>query len=269
MATALLGSTGESRIRDGRRITYATLGQPGGFPILYLHGAIGSPRWRTPELDGLILEYGLRYVVVNRPGFAGSDPDPERSVASFASDVRDLVDQFGFERFAVLGVSAGAPYALACGWAMPERIVAVASVSPLPAAAGPGASVGLRYQAPLLAFGTPGLGFPAASCVLRLLGLRSSTGARAMIDDYEVCRRPWGLDPGEIATSVILSHGTRDRLVPFAHALRLADAIPDCQICTLPGAGHFFLSRHLRDVIAPLAVRAGPAQTPTRLRVAA
>jgi pimeloyl-ACP methyl ester carboxylesterase len=90
-----------------------------------------------------------------------------------------------------------------------------------------------------------------------------------MVEDYAVCRRPWGFDPGEIAAPVILSHGRRDRLVPFAHALWLASAIRDCSIHSVPGAGHFFLSRHLREIVGPLAGRAGSQERPTPLRLAA
>jgi pimeloyl-ACP methyl ester carboxylesterase len=168
MPAALLGSTGEARARDGRRIAFATLGQPGGFPILYLHGAIGSPRWRTPELEALIVEYGIRYVVVNRPGFAGSDPSPGRRVVDFALDVHDLVDDLGYDRFAVLGVPAGAPYALACAWAMPERVVAIAAASPLAPKFGPGACRSVRYKLPRVAFSAPALGPALASATLGL-----------------------------------------------------------------------------------------------------
>jgi pimeloyl-ACP methyl ester carboxylesterase len=73
--------------------------------VVYLHGAIGSPRWRTPHLDALIARLGIRYVVVDRPGFGGSDPSPGRTVAAFARDVEDLVDALAFERFSVVGGS--------------------------------------------------------------------------------------------------------------------------------------------------------------------
>ncbi len=38
----------------------------------------------------------------------------------------ELADQFELERFAIVGVSGGGPYALACAARIPERISRVA-----------------------------------------------------------------------------------------------------------------------------------------------
>jgi pimeloyl-ACP methyl ester carboxylesterase len=48
------------RLRHGPRLTYEALGRPRGFPVLYMHGAIGSPRWRSPALDAAVASLGLR-----------------------------------------------------------------------------------------------------------------------------------------------------------------------------------------------------------------
>jgi pimeloyl-ACP methyl ester carboxylesterase len=269
MADALLGSTGEARTRDGRLITFVAVGPRDGSPVLYLHGAIGSPRWRTPGLEALIVEHRIRYVVVNRPGFGGSDPCPVRTVADFALDVRDVVDGLGFGLFSVMGVSAGAPYALACAWAMPERVAATAAVSPLVSGCGPGGAGGPRYRLPGELFGVPTLGPAVAGAALRLLGLGGSTSPRAMIEDYAVCRRPWGFDPSEIAAPVTLWHGRRDRLVPLAHALRLAELMPDCAIRPVSGGGHFFLSRHLSEIVPSLVAARGDIDRVNGYRLAA
>jgi pimeloyl-ACP methyl ester carboxylesterase len=246
-------SQAQVRLRDGRRLTYWTAGDPDGHPVLYLHGAIGSPRWRTPALAALIAQLGIRYLVVNRPGFGGSDPHPGRRVADHATDVEDLADDLGLAGFSVVGVSAGAPYALACAWAMPERVEAIAAASPMAPPSGSGASPRARYVLPRVAFGAPGLGALLAGASLRALRLHRTTAARAMIEDYEVCRRPWGFDPAEIPGPVSIWHGSRDILVPPKHALRLAAAMPACSTHIEPGGGHFFFSRRLAEIIGPLA----------------
>jgi pimeloyl-ACP methyl ester carboxylesterase len=69
-------------------------------------------------LDAAVASLGIQYLVVDRPGFGGSDPHPGRTVTDFADDVEQLADALG--RFAVVGVSVGAPYALACARATPD-----------------------------------------------------------------------------------------------------------------------------------------------------
>jgi pimeloyl-ACP methyl ester carboxylesterase len=237
-------------LRDGRRLTYRALGRRDGFPVLYMHGAIGSPRWRSPALDAAVAGFGIRYVVVDRPGFGGSDQRPGRTVADFGADVEDLADALGWERFSIVGVSAGAPFALAGAWALPERVVAAAAASPF----APPAST-LRYRVPAAGFRLPVAGPLAYDAALRLLRARSATAPRSMVDDYEVCRRPWGFEPGEVTVPVVLWHGLRDHLVPVRHALRLAGALPACATRLEPGAGHFFFARRLSEILESVLAR--------------
>jgi pimeloyl-ACP methyl ester carboxylesterase len=232
-------------VRDGRRLTFESLGPTGGFPVLYMHGAIGSPRWRSPALDAAVAALGVHYVAVNRPGFGGSDPDPDRTVADYAADVEDMADAHGWERFSVIGVSAGAPFALACAWALPERVVAAAAASPF----APPGSGRLRYRVPGAGFRVPVAGPLAYDAALRALRARTATAPRNMVDDLEVCRRPWGFEPAEVRVPVLLLHGGRDRLVPARHALRLAAVLPVCDTRVEPRAGHFFFARRVAEII--------------------
>src|SRR2546425_7476771 len=69
----------------------------------------------------------------DRPGYGRSEPQPGRSIADAASDVEALADDLGFDRFAVVGGSGGAPHALACGALLGERVIRVgALVTPAP-----------------------------------------------------------------------------------------------------------------------------------------
>ena len=158
MPTLTIGPADAVRLADGRSITFSAAGPADGFPVVYCHGAIGSPRWRTPDLDRLVERLSIRYLVINRPGFAGSDPSPGRTVLDFARDVGTVMRMLGHRRFSVVGVSAGAPYALACGWALADRLVGVAAVSALGPPFGRGACGGLRYRVPLVPFGARGVG---------------------------------------------------------------------------------------------------------------
>src|SRR5581483_2687169 len=77
---------------------------------------------------------GIRHLALSRPGTGGSDADPNRTIGSFAGDVRALADELRLTRLDIVGVSAGGPYALAAAHALPElvgRVAVVSSLSPL------------------------------------------------------------------------------------------------------------------------------------------
>jgi pimeloyl-ACP methyl ester carboxylesterase len=256
-------------LSDGRSITFISAGSPDGFPVVYCHGAIGSPRWRTPGLDDVIERFGIRYLVVNRPGFGGSDPSPGRNVLDFASDLGQLMSALGHRRFSVVGVSAGGPYALACGFALAERIVALAAVSPLGPASERRTRTDLRYRLPLVPFGPPH-GHAVAHACLRAARMHRQTPARAMVEDYRVCRRYWGFDPDDVRVPVTLWHGRADRLVPLSHTLELAAAIPNSTALVDHQGGHFFYSQRLGDIVRALvpAERRGSFETGALARAA-
>lgn len=158
----------------------------------------------------------------------------------------------GHRRFSVVGVSAGAPYAFGCGWALADRLIALAAVSPLGPPVGPGASPSLRYKIPVVPYGSPRVGPALAHLSLRALGLQRQTCARAMIDDYLVCRRHWGFHPADLRIPVTLWHGRGDWLVPLSHTLALAAAIPGSEVRVDRRGGHFFYSRRLPEILGSL-----------------
>src|SRR5690242_10383965 len=76
---------------------------------------------------------GLSLVAYDRPGYGGSSPQPGRSVADCAADVRTISEALGFERCVVWGFSGGGPHALACAALLDELVAAVATIgSPAP-----------------------------------------------------------------------------------------------------------------------------------------
>jgi len=123
---------GTARARDGRALAFVERGAEDGAPVLACHGTPGSRRTRHPDPQ-IYERHGVRMVVYDRPGYGLSDPQPGRSVADAAADIGAIADQLGFERFAVVGGSGGAPHALACGALLGDRVLRVgALVTPAP-----------------------------------------------------------------------------------------------------------------------------------------
>lgn len=286
-------------LRDGRRLAYLATGPRDGLLVLYLHGAIGSPQDASPELEAVTDELGIRYVMVSRPGFGCSDRAPGRTLLDFAGDLAALADALGHERFAVVGVSAGGPYALACAHALPDRVAAVSVVSCMAQSVGSaglpriaraalrvvrarprtcerGGNALLRVVRRHPGLVTRVMRGGAAPADKRLLGeseageraaarflAAASAGVGGMIDDHLVCARPWGFAPRDIRGLVQVWHGIQDALVPADEAMLLAAALPHARLALDPDEGHFFYRRRLREILGDLSAAAAP---PVRAR---
>jgi pimeloyl-ACP methyl ester carboxylesterase len=99
-------------------------------PVL-VHG--GTPNSRLMMSSWLrdAEQRGIHLISYDRPGYGGSTPQPGRSVADCAQDVRTIAQALGIDRLAVWGVSGGGPHALACAALLPDLISAVASLASL------------------------------------------------------------------------------------------------------------------------------------------
>ena len=104
-------------LHDGRTLAFMDRGPRDGTPILYFHGFQGSRIECMAANDALLQRLGIRLITPDRPGMGLSTPSRNRTVTDWASDVRELTSQLLGESapFSILGFSAGATYALACG----------------------------------------------------------------------------------------------------------------------------------------------------------
>jgi pimeloyl-ACP methyl ester carboxylesterase len=132
----------ELRAPDGRTLEYLEAGVPGGPVLIAHHGTPGSARFHRGEVEAAE-RLGTRLVTYSRPGYAGSSPRPDRSIADAAADVAAILDALGADRFATYGVSGGGPHALACAALLPERCAAAATV----AGVGPADAPDLEFMA--------------------------------------------------------------------------------------------------------------------------
>ena len=120
------------RLRDGRSMGIASAGREDGFPIIHCHGS-GSSRLEVKLLAAAASEAGVRLIGLDRPGIGRSDPKPGSRLLDWPDDVVEVADHLGIERFAVEGLSAGGPYALACAYKIPQRLTScglISTVSP-------------------------------------------------------------------------------------------------------------------------------------------
>jgi pimeloyl-ACP methyl ester carboxylesterase len=280
-------------LSSGRRLGYAEYGDPTGPLALWFHGTPGGRRQIPLVGRRAAAELGLRLVCVERPGVGASTDHAYAQIRDWAADVAEVADHLGHERFVIVGLSGGGPYALACAHDLPDRVAAVAvlgSVAPAMveevAVAGPVAltrrwggllrtvrhplgfflSNFVRVVAPL---GLPALNAFAhvvpegdrrvlhdpeiQSMFLEDLILGTTRQCRAFLHDLALFGRPWGFDLADVRVPVRWWHGDVDPFVPLAEASRAAALLPTVEFVVRPDESHLGEFAAADKVLAALA----------------
>ena len=98
--------------RSGRTLEVWQYGDPAGNPVFFFHGLIGSHH-QAAYVDQPARQLGLRIIAPNRPGVGRSEFTVRKSALESVPDVEDLAHALRLGEFSVIGISGGAPYALA------------------------------------------------------------------------------------------------------------------------------------------------------------
>jgi pimeloyl-ACP methyl ester carboxylesterase len=281
-------------LRDGRRIAVAEYGGMGGTPVFYFHGFPAS-RLEGALMHSAAARQRVRLVAVDRPGFGYSDFRPH-TLADWPGDVLEVADALGLKRFGIVGVSGGAPFALACGAGLAERVTAIGIVAGLGMTSV--AEDFARFEAFArlsfrLARSAPALSRTvnrALAIVLRrrpellntLLAADMSAADRVVLADPKVgttlaaslrealragseaashelglLARPWNFDVTAIRVPCYVWHGEQDSTVPVELARRLATLIPGCRATFLRDEGHFSMPLRHADTVLQMLLRHG------------
>ena len=261
-----------------RQIGFAEFGDPQGRAVFWLHGTPGARRQIPAEARIYAEQKHIRLIGVDRPGIGSSTPYQYDTVSEFGHDLQVLADVLGIGRFAVVGLSGGGPYTLACAATMPDRVVTAAvlgGVAPtrgVDAISGGAMTLG-NLVAPILEVaGLPvrlaaatliKLVRPIASPALAVYAAISPEGDRRLLGrpefkamflddllngsrkqlaapfaDVVVFARPWGFDLDEVKVPVHWWHGDRDHIIPFAHGEHCVARLPDATLYVIPGESH-------------------------------
>ncbi len=109
------------QLGDGRQIAYCEYGDLEGSPVFYFHGTPGS-RYEPAFAGRAGQKYGYRILALDRPGVGRSDYVRGRTLLDWPRDVYEVAELLEIERFGVIGVSGGGPYALACGYVLSDYL---------------------------------------------------------------------------------------------------------------------------------------------------
>jgi pimeloyl-ACP methyl ester carboxylesterase len=275
-------------LSEGRRLAYSEYGDSQGKPVFFFHGWPGA-RLQGQLSDASARKLRMRMIAPDRPGFGFSEFQPRRAIRDWPKDIAELADQLGFPRFAVLGLSGGAPYALACAHEIPHRCTAVGIISGIGTIDSPRASEGvspnlkrmvlltknvpwlvklLLWRSSRLVRRDPEAAFekliatlpePDRSALLQP-GIKDKalqaridsfqSGSRGHLWEMKLFTRPWGFRREAIQMPIHLWHGDQDEEIFLSTAQDQADAIQDCQVTFLPHEGHYSLYiNHIENIL--------------------
>ncbi len=295
---ASTGREGRIVLPDGRTLSYMEFGSTSGLPVFGFHGTPGSRTMFQIGSDAAS-SLDIRLVAPDRPGCGQSTPQSNRRLIDYPPDIVALANALGIAKFAVAGVSGGAPYAAACAAVLPDRVSAMALVSPMgPVISPEGApTIGTRHHmlfrmasgfTPMLKGGAflgqtiftnaPDTAYglllkrlaPVDRAILMrptvkqsiLDGFREgfSMGGIGAIQDLEIFGKLWNIPFDAIRAPTVVWHGSEDFTVPDAAARRLADIIDGAQFVKLSDAGHYWIFDNISDVLETLRRMAGDAR---------
>lgn len=114
---------------DGRNLAYCEYGDLTGEPVFHCHSIFGSRLELAFDTDRIAKEKSVHLIVLDRPGYGASDPNPKASLVNWSKDLVELADHLDIEKFSLTGYVMGGMYALACAHEIPERLKRVASIS--------------------------------------------------------------------------------------------------------------------------------------------
>jgi pimeloyl-ACP methyl ester carboxylesterase len=276
---------------DGRTLAVQDAGDPEGRPVMVHVGTPGGRRLYGRRTLADAERRHLRLITYDRPGYGGSTPQPGRSMADCAGDVRAICDVLGIDRLPMWGISGGGPHVLACATLLPDLVPAVASLaSPAPYDAEgldwlagfsqaaldevrltledrAGARAYFEEEREKIVAASPAqvalymqTFMPAVDLALATdeavsMQLALAPGIEGSWDDCVAQLTPWGFDVARISVPVLLLHGAADRAVPFGHGQWLASRIPGVETWFFDDEGHAVRESHIEDVHAWLVDR--------------
>jgi pimeloyl-ACP methyl ester carboxylesterase len=258
-----------ANVRDGRAIGYGEWGSPDGVPVFFFHGTPGS-RILTRVFHEPAEAQGIRLIGTDRPGYGLSDPKEDRTLSDFVSDIEDLAEFLGIDRFGVMGASGGSPYTLACAHEFPNRVlgaVVLCGIGPpecwdeptrtmLEQASANPAATETQLQQALAMVNESRQTFIDSIIQNSPESMRSVAESKpelvnAYIDhtiealrqgpggtlvEQHLVLKPWEFDLADIRVPVRLWCGGKDVLLPQAHWM--ADRIPGAHLRVDEEAGH-------------------------------
>lgn len=277
--------------QQGRKIGLRRFGQPGGRPVLLIHGALFGVGDFAAERQAAV-HSGLDVIAVERPGYGrSSDMSDKDGRDTAATDILTALDHAGFSRVAVIAQDIGTATAFRLARLAPQRVTSIVAAPTTPpmmaweqtavmprghrvhawvAQKAPRlldlvVSLGLAHVRARGASVLPDLFFPGcdfdrdvlARPAMRMglegaMALIAAQEARGFLRDMLVTNQDWSADCLGLDLPVVLLHGAESRTVAADAVARFSALLPNARMEMVPGAGHTLPLTHADHVFAHL-----------------
>ncbi len=207
-----------------------------------------------------------------------STPHAYGAIADWAADISTVADELGHERFAVVGLSGGGPYALACAALLGDRVVGAGILGGVVPSAGPDAcSTGVVNLARTFTWAISAARIPLAMSLWGIIqpiiplshfayrgfsslmppgdqevfddpeieamfiddiSHASATRFGAVVDDARLFGRDWDFRLADVKVPVHWWHGDSDSIVPLDGAEAAILQLPYATLSLRPGESH-------------------------------
>lgn len=278
-------------LADGRNMAYQEYGDLNGEPVVHCHSVAGCRLELALDSQKILKQKSVRLIVMDRPGYGASDPDPETSFIHWVKDLIQLVDHLNIEKFSLSGYAMGGVYALACAHEAPERVKRIAIISSGYALL---TTEDYRDISPVYK-----MNYRIAKYMPKLYALFSTIQIKGILSDPDAfvkqlskkvdqadseilsseafrlekittlkeslrqggkafgksviqLMHDWFFEPSTIKTSMDIWHGTNDYHVPLVVAQRLNKKVKNSRCFIREGEGHFMFYTHWEEILEQL-----------------
>ncbi|KAH9619058.1 hypothetical protein KSS87_013261 [Heliosperma pusillum] len=252
------------KLRDGRYLAYKLKGatiENARFKVIVTHGFCTSKDTYIPTSDEWLEDKGICIITFDRPGYAESDPNPNRSPKTDAFDIQDLADQLKLgSKFYVIGLSIGCYPVWGCLRYIPHRLAGVMLGVPVVNYWWPSLPSELCNRVytklPLLDQWRLRIvhHFPKLAWILQRWfpfptdKIEQQGAYESLHRDIVVSFGQWGFDPLDLnnpypenSKSVHLWIGRKDGIVAVELQRHIAKRLPWIQCHEVPYGGHLFI----------------------------
>lgn len=277
-------------LKDNRKLGFAEYGNSEGYPVIYCHGSQSS-RLEMHYDVSFAFDNDLRIVTIDRPGHGISDFNPEGSILNFAKDVKQLTEHLKIDRFSVVGMSAGSPFAMGLAYLFPKNIYKTSIISGF----APYTKESKKYLSRevktmlnlaksfpfllriLLKFQSKQISRKPKKALQGFLKIMSEPDKKVLKNElvmhvienmfkesfrngsegiaYEISKllvKDWNFQLNEIQVPVIFWQGKKDNNVPYKWAELMKNQMQNATLNLYSDEGHLIIFQHAKEIFADL-----------------